>query len=635
MMRSLYSGISGMSNFQTKMDVIGNNIANVNTVAFKGSRVNFAETLSQTLAGEKPGVDGQGGVNRVQVGLGMRTLSIDTNFNQGSLENTGVITDMAIQGNGFFTVTDGQSNYYTRAGTFSVDASGNLVMGGKGYLVTGYLSNENGELDRTSTQGIQIPMGRRTAASATSEVMLYGNLDMNMTESEATLKDAGLTGITSVNGTAEDGVGGQHEIRITGQPPTQSVGAGATQGMLLTDTLAAHGVSDTAGFSVVVDGTQTIEITGLTASSTISDLINAINRQVAGVTAQLDANGAIQITRDFYGNGAEYNVSLVDGAGGSDIVANLLNNAGTFTVNSGTVSTLVAVDVFTPNGSNDTSEHALALTFDDQTGLATGLSNLGGGGVSINSPGGLNTGTAIIETEDTTHSTSIFVYDSQGNTHNLTVNLTRSETNGMWRWSVEVPDPATIVEGGSGTVSFRADGSLENFTYANNATSLTLNPGNGAENMTMKFNAGTFGELDGVTQASGSTSLMANDQNGYGMGTLEDIYVDNNGKIFGNYSNGVTEVLAQVLLASFTNPQGLEHIGDNLYRQTTNSGPARVNEAEQVGSKINSGYLEQSNVDLTKEFTDMIIMQRAFTAASKVIQNADQILQIITNLKMR
>ncbi|MBM3329496.1 MAG: flagellar hook-basal body complex protein [Calditrichaeota bacterium] len=633
MMRSLYAGISGLRNFQAKMDIIGNNIANVNTAAFKGSRITFAETIAQTLSGEIAPTEGLGGVNPIQVGLGMRTLSVDTNFAQGSLEATGNMTDLAVQGDGFFMVSDGTQTFYTRAGSFHLDGQGNLVTAG-GQKVLGYIPDPNriGELDRAKERPINIPLGKQSQAKATSEVQLRGNLDMHMSQSTASLVNAGETGIRNISGRSRDGVGGRHRIEITGENATRSTGSGATEGLNLTNNLRALGIADVSGFTVVVDGDRSVRISGLTIDSTISDLLHAINSQVAGVSAQLDANGAIQITRLYSGEGQRYNVELRD-TGDSNVVATLFDEAGTFRVENGTSSTLVAVDNFTPNATGVMVARALNLEVDERTGLVNGIRDLGGGGVFVNAPLGLQAGTATIDTADTRHSTSLLVYDSLGNTHNFTANFTRTETPGVWRWSVNLQEPAVLIEGGSGQVTFNADASLQSFTYDGNLNHLTFNPGNGAQNIDVVFNPGSFNGFDGLTQTSSSTTAMATGQDGYGPGTLQGLYIDINGQIFGNYSNGKTEILSQILLANFTNPQGLERVGENLYRQTTNTGQPRITSAAQAGAKVNAGYLEMSNVDLSREFTDMILVQRAFQAAARVITSSDGLLQEITQLK--
>jgi len=124
MMRSLFSGVSGLQNHQTRMDVIGNNIANINTTGFKRNRVNFQDIIYQQLQGAARPTEDLGGVNPKEVGLGMSIASIDTIHIQGSLQTTGVQTDLAIVGNGFFILDDAGTQLFTRAGAFSVDSDG-------------------------------------------------------------------------------------------------------------------------------------------------------------------------------------------------------------------------------------------------------------------------------------------------------------------------------------------------------------------------------------------------------------------------------------------------------------------------------------------------------------------------------
>ncbi|MEN3186374.1 MAG: flagellar basal-body rod protein FlgF [Atribacterota bacterium] len=182
MMRSLFAGVSGLKNHQTQMDVIGNNIANVNTVAFKASRVTFEDILSQTLEGARsPVAGGTGGVNPTQVGLGMKISSVDTIFTAGSLQTTDNPTDLAIQGDGFFVVSDGSLTYYTRDGSFSMSADGSLVTSG-GYRLQGWLADSDGNIDTTQAlQNVAIPVGTQMKPKATGNILFEGNLDANFT----------------------------------------------------------------------------------------------------------------------------------------------------------------------------------------------------------------------------------------------------------------------------------------------------------------------------------------------------------------------------------------------------------------------------------------------------------------------
>ena len=182
MMRSLFSGVSGLKSHQTRMDVIGNNIANVNTIGFKSSRVTFADTLYQTQTGAAAPTDTVGGTNPKQIGLGVGVASIDLLFTDASTQATGKNTDLALSGNGLFVVsTDkgGKDKYYTRAGAFSFDANYNYVVPGSGHHVVGWNADENGNIDTKSTpEGIQIKDAMRSmAAKATKTVTYKGNMN--------------------------------------------------------------------------------------------------------------------------------------------------------------------------------------------------------------------------------------------------------------------------------------------------------------------------------------------------------------------------------------------------------------------------------------------------------------------------
>ncbi|MFE8695178.1 flagellar hook protein FlgE [Cytobacillus sp. FJAT-53684] len=167
MLRSMYSGISGMKNFQTKLDVIGNNIANVNTFGFKKGRVTFKDTMNQMVAGASAATDSRGGTNPVQVGLGSTLASIDTIHTSSSLQTTGRSLDLGIDGDGYFVVKQGDQNLYSRAGNFYVDDNGTLVTA-NGLKVQAY---RNGVLE-----DIVVNVNASLPALATNEMKLEGNL---------------------------------------------------------------------------------------------------------------------------------------------------------------------------------------------------------------------------------------------------------------------------------------------------------------------------------------------------------------------------------------------------------------------------------------------------------------------------
>ena len=206
MMRAMFAAIAGLQNHITFMDVVGNNIANVNTTAYKSARVTFQDMLSQTTAGaSQPTVD-RGGTNPQQVGLGMRVGGIDVSHAQGSLQSTGKQTDFAIQGNGFFIMKDGQRVFYTRDGAFDVSSDGELANPTNGMKIQGWRADQNGFVDTTQPIGsINIPFGQSIAAQESTSMTFAGNLDSRL-----------ATGaIVSTTVDVYDSLGAAHPVTVT------------------------------------------------------------------------------------------------------------------------------------------------------------------------------------------------------------------------------------------------------------------------------------------------------------------------------------------------------------------------------------------------------------------------------------
>ncbi|HHX01861.1 MAG TPA: flagellar hook protein FlgE [Firmicutes bacterium] len=209
MMRSLFAGVSGLQNHQIRMDVIGNNIANVNTVGFKYSRATFKDALYQTLAAATAPQGNRGGVNAQQVGLGSALGSIDVIHTQGGTQSSSSETDLAIEGNGFFVLSDGDKRYYTRAGMFEFDGTGTLVSKLNGLPVMGYLADVNGNI--STDEDVELKAIKITGsvssinATATSEVVLSGNI------SSATEEGGQVERIATVY----DANGDTHRVLIT------------------------------------------------------------------------------------------------------------------------------------------------------------------------------------------------------------------------------------------------------------------------------------------------------------------------------------------------------------------------------------------------------------------------------------
>ncbi|MBA7687155.1 Flagellar hook protein FlgE [subsurface metagenome] len=218
-MRSLFSGVSGLQNHQIRMDVLGNNIANVNTTGFKKGRVNFQDMLSQTVSGAARPTGEMGGVNPKQVSLGMVIATIDTIHTQGSLQTTGVMTDLAIQGNGYFILKAGEKQFYTRAGAFGIDENGLLVNPANGMRVQGWAAQTVEGITSINTasqiEDMVIPVGGKDPAAATTEVQLACNLDKRTIEIPAGATPQTIReGTWSTSFDLYDAFGRAHQLQI-------------------------------------------------------------------------------------------------------------------------------------------------------------------------------------------------------------------------------------------------------------------------------------------------------------------------------------------------------------------------------------------------------------------------------------
>jgi flagellar hook protein FlgE len=209
MMRSMFAAISGLKNHQTFMDVVGNNIANVNTTGFKQSRVTFQDILSQTLRGASGPQGGRGGVNAEQIGLGVLVSGIDTIQSQGTLQSTGKSTDMAIQGDGYFVMSDGKENMFTRDGAFDLALDGTLASASSGLHVMGWQANPLTGLVNSSVPptNITVPIGAGMTGKASTTLAINGNLDSNNV--------GGAANAVTLSSTVYDGQGNAVPVTYT------------------------------------------------------------------------------------------------------------------------------------------------------------------------------------------------------------------------------------------------------------------------------------------------------------------------------------------------------------------------------------------------------------------------------------
>jgi flagellar hook protein FlgE len=545
---ALYTGLSGLNSSQFRLDVIGDNIANINTTGFKGSRTLFQAQFSRTIsAGTKPG-NSQGGTNPVQIGLGSTIGTIQRFFTPGSVETTGVPSDLSIEGDGFFVLrTPENERVYTRDGAFTLSADNRLITQ-DGFFVQGYSVNSDFQLVPGSVGDLTIPIGALTTARATTSVQLDGTLNSsgplatqgNILRSQV-LHDAANNPITSASLLTEVKNPGGSAFFVNG------------------NVITVNGVQR-GGRDVPVE-TFTVGTTG----TTVGDFLNWLD-QVMGIDTTAGVAGS-------------------PGVGVTGGMLEIRGNAGlenTISIAAGTISS---------NGAT-----TVPFTF-TETQAANG---------------------------ESAH-TSFVVYDSLGTP--LRVDLTmvleaRTTGTSTWRYyATSAEDSDVTFDIGTGTLQFNANGqfvtSPTNGIVINRANSGATDP------VTVSFD---FSRLSGLTAAQ--SSLVMSFQDGFATGTLIDYSVGQDGIITGTFTNGLNQTIGQLSVGTFANPSGLLARSNNVYFIGPNSGEARITPPLTLGAgKVNAGTLELSNVDLSREFINLITSSTAFSAASRVISTSDQLLQ--------
>lgn len=565
MLRALFSGVTGLDTSTTRMDVVGNNVANVNTIGFKRSRVTFEEGMSQLIEGATGPAERLGGSNPTQVGTGARIGSVDRIFSQGNLEQTGVETDLALQGTAFFIVSDGNQNFYSRVGNFQLDGFGRLVDPVNRFVVQGFAYDRDSGNFSGALGALKVPIGEAEPATATSKINYHGNLD-------ADSEPAGTRGQSSVfyDAVGDPAAGDAKLIDLR----ADSVGV-----------VPLLEGGDSINFSATVGGHQINGVFDVTDGSTVADLLSAVQDQlnsaddVDGVTLEMDENGRIRLASpDTLGTSAE--------------VVGLIIQA----------------------------EDSGAVPRDDFNSLA-GLTTT----QQAQDPGTF--------TEETV------VYDSLGFSHVVEIEFTRVLGANQFTWQATVDGGNTdVLIGGEGRATFNNDGSLSGFFYNPSGdvlpTKMVVSPNTGAKApLEIQLAPGSIGGFDGLTMLKATGTLEAT-QDGFTQGKMVDFRIDREGTVSARFSNGVSRAVGRLALAEFVNPVGLLNLGGSNYASTANSGEALVGTAgASIKADVVSGSIEQSNVDLAREFSNMILAQRGFQASARVITTSDEILSELLNLK--
>ena len=686
MLKSLFSGVSGLQSHQIAMDVESNNIANVNTIGYKYSRANFSDLLAQTSKIATAPQGDLGGKNALQVGLGTTIDSVTRIHSQGSIQNTDKNTDVAIQGDGFFIVSAVGSNTYkySRSGDFKFDALGNFV-DNNGFVVQGWLRDETtGLVDSTAPiSNILIPPGLTTPAQATTQIDIKANLN-----SGPLVEQFGAINPIDSAGNPIDANGSIIPAAIAPNPEQlgvmfnsvgQSLALENGQGVWI-----SYETATVTGAGLAAPGVVNIDINGTTINSgaavaTGTDMANLINQFIndTGVRATFDpGSGQIILTNDntIGTTTATKNIVVTNlggdatGLGGlADTTAyEYLYNDGTTTypAPTRTVQTVedlrsqIALDanLVSPGVLNEVDVtvtqqgefRVTNLTASTFTNMRMNVTGATGTNSAENiylvealaplsrsvPPGSFSESQPL---NHATHSSSIDIFDSLGSRHTVRIDFVKVD-NQQWLYTVTVPNPGeidtvaplNILNDRSQLINFDDTGALNspdiNFSF-------TANNGSQA-NQPITINLGSFGDFDGLTSFDRPSATSGISHDGFPGGDLLGIRIDQSGTLVGSFSNGRSFGLAQIAMAKFANNEGLVTDGGNVYLQSANSGDPIIGSAATAGRGfIQSSALEASNVDLSKSLTQLIIIQRGYQANGKTITTSDQLLETLIGLK--
>ena len=509
---AFYTALSGLSVNSSSLTVIGNNLANLNTIGFKGSSTTFQDLFSANLGAQAF----QGNGNPSQVGLGAMVGAVMQNFGQSTFQSTSNVMDMAVQGSGFFYMRLVNGGFgHTRSGNFTIDIDGHVV-DPAGNRLQGYNRDARGIIDAAmGSVDIRLPMGETVPASMTRNISFTTNLDASVPAGESRYT-------TSVN--IYDSLGSRHNVMIT----YEKTGTANEWNYYIWS--ADTNIEQT----MLLMGIAPADMPAWPLSPPENRPPDAAGGEQWGVDYFTLAEGKI----NFAANGSTSSVQTVD--------------LGTwFAGGSGTPNATVNTDpAFTPPYTSATP----FTPTDRQDGKGNPMLQV--------------------------------MWDNGSSPHNLPTNGTANA------------DPFS------------------------NPIIWNLNNGTAETPFWL------------LTQTSSASGTSNSSQDGYGAGTIKSLTVDQNGFIIGTFSNGQTYPVARVAMSIFTNNNGLQKVGENIWKETIASGPANIGTANDVGrGAILGSHLEMSNVDVADEFTRLIITQRGYQANSRIVTTSDEMMQETLALK--
>jgi flagellar hook protein FlgE len=586
---ALFTGLTGLNANSRSLDVIGNNIANVNTTAYKSNRLMFSTMFNRTLSEGTPPGDVTGGTNPFQIGLGVSLAGTQRNMTAGTISATGDQRDMAIDGGGFFVVRRGDAQYYTRAGAFRQNAD-STITNISGDVLQGYNIDSEFNIVRGALEPIRVPLGQLTIADSTRNVRLSGNLKSNgaLPTRGASIAiggsaTAGLRAIPAASPAPGSGNVINNNTRLVDvEDPNTTAGSGTplfTAGQVIEIRNVDKGNTDPTASSNATSRLLSSARLTISSSTTTQELMN-FYRDALGISTTVGTNP----------DGSTPSVTLNPATG----VISLVGNAG---------------------AAND-----LTIESDDVRLLASDGTTL------VRYPLA-HAKSAAADGESVR--TSFVAFDSLGSQVNVDVTMVlqqKADTGLTWRFYVESGDGAgNAIQAATGLLSFDNDGQLND----PQPTTVTIDRSGTGAASPMTFSLSFGSTEDSLTSLERDRSEIAvGFRDGAPTGTLSSYAVGADGTVIGSFTNGLTRPLGQLAIATFSNAEGLVDNGSNLFSSGSNSGPPVVTAPGTFSAgRVVSGALELSNVDIGEEFIKMILASTGYSASSRVIRTADELMQ--------
>jgi flagellar hook protein FlgE len=635
MTKSFFNGVSGMKSFQNGIDIWGNNISNINTVGYKETNPEFESIFSESIKSSPISSD---------IGFGSYLSANSVNLSQGSFINSDNPFDIALGGKGWLAVKKGDDTYYTRNGSFKRDAQGFLVDDNGDYLLVANannIKNNNGnyEIDQNiptdnlinnPLSPISLPNSMILPAVATSKIDFFTNLkdsDKIDTTAPANLK-SDFSALYSKDGEDLKVRNGDSFVFGFGNPATYSNNFISSEICITDDPTDGNDLV----YDFTINGIQ-INVT-LPDGSSKNDIQNALVNKLTqnGINTKISDNGItildpkkiilvsnnnnlpniaaeklIYNSNPTQDNEFDTMESLIDKL--NSLANNIDSNLNIYLDNKGRI--------VTDNPTEKTINSYLLKTEHSNDLL---INNLGKLAEEIYP----HTSAKSYPFEVNRQNFGGYIYDKNGNKDLVTFSFTKQKVlNNQILW-----DGKIIIKDENGNILNSVD---QTFIFNQNGKlldpkTLTLNS---PQNIKINFNLTSYAKTDIKNNYSFS-------QNGLSKGYLQEYNISDDGIIFANFSNSQSVALGQIPIFHFQNPQGLESIGGNLFRETDNSNKAFLYEKDGEYlpyAKVLSHKLETSNVNFAEAMTELIITQKAFSAAAKTVTTSDQMIQKAINLK--